>query len=133
MPTRLRKTRKMRGKRWHGYGSKKKHRGGGSRGGRGYGGSHKHKFSYIVKYEPEHYGKRGFVSLNKTENKVINLDDLEKIFRKTGKKEFDLAEMGYDKLLSRGKISQPLIVKAKKYSQAAKEKIEAAGGKMVEE
>ncbi|MEM7819824.1 MAG: uL15 family ribosomal protein [Candidatus Aenigmatarchaeota archaeon] len=121
------KVRKMRGSHTHGYGSKKKHRGGGSRGGRGYGGSHKHKYSYIVKYEPWHYGYKGFHSLKK-KLRTINIGDLEKI---SDNNEIDLTKLGYDKLLSRGKISRPLIIKIKKFSKKAKEKIEKVGGKII--
>ncbi|MBI5072716.1 50S ribosomal protein L15, partial [Candidatus Woesearchaeota archaeon] len=53
------KITRQRGKRWHGYGSKKKHRGKGSHGGKGFAGFHKHKWSYTVKYAPNHYGSKG--------------------------------------------------------------------------
>lgn len=120
----------MRGQRWHGYGSKKKHRGGGSKGGKGYGGSHKHKWSYITKYEPEHYGYKGFHSLKK-KDAAINLDEVQKIAEKENIKEIDLTKMGYTKILSRGEIKEPLTIKIKKSSAAAKEKVEAAGGKLI--
>lgn len=141
MAIRNRKVRKMRGKRWHGYGGKKKHRGGGSRGGRGYGGSHKHKYSYITRYEPFHYGYKGFYSMKKKE-KAINLDDLQKIAEKDKNRVngrashviqvIDLNELGYTKLLSRGEIKEALSVRVKKCSAAAKEKLEKAGGKILE-
>lgn len=127
------KVRKMRGSKTHGYGSKKKHRGKGSKGGKGYAGSHKHKFSYIVKYEPEHFGYKGFVSLKKKKRKekIINLDDVEKLAKDLKKNEIDLNEFGYTKLLARGDVSLPLIIKVKKFSSAAKEKLEKAGGKII--
>jgi large subunit ribosomal protein L15 len=130
MSTGKRKTRKMRGQKWHGYGSKKKHRGGGSKGGKGYGGSHKHKYSYITRYEPDHYGYKGFYSMKK-KDVAINLDDVQKIAEKSKKKEIDLAKMGFTKLLSRGEIKEALTIKIKKSSSAAKEKIEAAGGTLI--
>jgi large subunit ribosomal protein L15 len=123
------KVRKQRGSHTHGYGSKKKHRGGGSRGGRGYGGSHKHKYSRIVAYERNHFGYKGFHSLKK-KGKTINLDELDKMIG--NKNEIDLSKLGYNKLLSRGNISKSIIVKIKKFSKKAKEKIEKAGGKIVE-
>ncbi len=124
-----RKVQKMRGKRTHGYGSKKKHRGGGSHGGRGYGGSHKHKYSLITTKEPNHFGYKGFHSLKK-KLRIINLDQLEKIAE--GKKEINLTELGYDKLLGRGSISTPLKIKVKFCSSSAKEKLEQAGGKIIQ-
>ncbi len=117
---------RMRGSKTHGYGAKKKHRGKGSRGGRGYAGSHKHKYSYITAKEPEHFGYKGFVS-KKKKSRIINIRDLEKM-----EGDVDLNKMGFTKLLSEGKVSKPLIVKVRKYSKKAKEKIEKAGGKIVE-
>ena len=107
------KTQKMRGSKTHGYGSKKKHRGKGSRGGKGYAGSHKHKYSYIVKYEPNHFGSKGFHSLKKR-GKFINIKDLERLAKGS---EIDLTAIGIDKLLSAGEIKRPLAIKVKKYSK----------------
>src|SRR3989338_3046822 len=50
------KTRKWRGRTSHGWGMKKKHRGGGSQGGRGLGGSHKHKFSFVTSKDLGRFG-----------------------------------------------------------------------------
>ena len=124
------KTQKMRGSKTHGYGAKKKHRGKGSRGGKGYAGSHKHKYSYITTYEPEHFGYKGFHSLKK-KDVIINISDIEKLAK--GKKELDLNEMGFTKLLSDGKISKALTIKIRKFSKKAKEKIEKEGGKIISE
>ena len=121
------KAQKMRGSKTYGYGSKKKHRGKGSRGGRGFAGSHKHNYSHIVKYKPNHFGYKGFYSLKK-KPKTINIKDLKKIAKGS---EIDLTAMGIDKLLSTGEIEKPLTVKVIKFSKQAKEKIEKAGGKIV--
>ncbi|MFH0832662.1 MAG: uL15m family ribosomal protein [Candidatus Aenigmatarchaeota archaeon] len=118
------KNERMRGSKTHGYGSKKKHRGKGSKGGKGYGGSTQQKRSYILRYEPNHFGHKGFNSLRK-KNNIINVGDLEKLGN-----EIDLITMGYDKLLSKGDISKPIIVRVKKFSKMAKEKIEKAGGRV---
>jgi len=123
----VKKVRKMRGQRTHGWGSKKKHRGGGSRGGRGFAGGHKHKYIKILKYYPDHFGKRGFVSVKK-KDKIININEMLKI---ANGDEINLTEMGYDKLLSKGKIDKPITVIVKKCSKKAKEKIEKAGGKII--
>lgn len=125
------KFRKFRGKRSYGYGSHKKHRGGGSRGGRGKAGLHKHKWSYIVKYEPDYFGKHGFkrpVAVAK-KVKTINLRRLESLA--AGKKKIVLAELGYNKVLGSGKIKAGLEVVAEAFSKKAIEKIKAAGGKVV--
>jgi len=127
MPTKLRKTRKMRGHTTHGYGSKKKHRGRGSKGGSHYAGSHKHHYVKIMKFEPEHFGKHGFASLKK-KGKTVNVGELEKL---TSESEIDLAKLGYAKLLGKGRVGKPLTVKVANFSRHAKEKIEKAGGKIV--
>jgi large subunit ribosomal protein L15 len=136
MVVRIKKKRR-RGERTY-HGSHKKWRGGGSRGGRGKAGLHKHKWSYTVKYEPEHFGKKGFkrpLAVRK-EIKTINLEELEKISEKMVEKEgekfkINVVKLGYEKVLGKGKITKPLIVEAKFFSKKAVEKLEKAGGKAV--
>ena len=125
------KTKKMRGKKTFGYGSKKKHRGAGSRGGRGLAGSFKHKKLKILKENPEHFGKRGFKRRVKKSLKVINLRDIEKIAEKTGKKKINISELGYDKVLGKGQLTEPLEIEAHFFSEKAKLKIEKNGGKVI--
>jgi large subunit ribosomal protein L15 len=131
---RRKKVRRMRGSQTHGWGAKKKHRGAGSRGGRGQAGMFKHKKSWMLKYEPDHFGKRGFKTPLKIrkEIKAITLKDIDILAKKLNKNEIDLNELGYDKVLSTGKVTQALIIKAKKFVDKAKEKVEEAGGKAIE-
>jgi large subunit ribosomal protein L15 len=122
----------MRGSWTHGYGEKKRHRGKGTHGGRGRGGMHKHKWSFTVKYAPEHFGYRGFrPPMTSAPENVINLDDAEKLAQKLGKKELNLAELGYTKLLARGDLASPLHITIAKASVRAKQAVEEAGGKLV--
>ncbi|MDI6720918.1 MAG: uL15 family ribosomal protein [Candidatus Aenigmarchaeota archaeon] len=123
------KITRQRGSTSHGWGSKKKHRGGGSRGGRGMAGRHKHKYSYVVTKEPDYFGFRGFTS-RKKKGKAINIDDMQKLSDETT---IDLKSLGYEKLLSRGRVERAVTVKAAKFSAKAKEKIEAAGGQIISE
>ena len=44
----------------------------------------------------------------------------------------DLDSMGIDKLLGRGSIGVPLNIKVSEYSSRALEKLEAAGGQIIE-
>jgi len=126
---REKKVRKKRGHRTYGYGTHK--RGGGSRGGRGQAGMHKHKWSYTVKYDPEHFGKHGFSrTFAGRKVKAINLKELDAIAKKSGKSEVDLTEMGYGKLLGTGRITKAVTVKVGSFSKGAAKKIEAAGGKI---
>jgi len=125
---------KQRGSKTHGYGSKKKHRGAGSRGGRGMAGVIKHKKFWVMKNKPGHIGKRGFKTLQQRKvaaprAMAINLRDIEKLAK--DKKELDLSKIGYDKVLSTGNLSKPLTIKAYAFSEAAKQKIEKAGGKAI--
>lgn len=126
---RRKKHRRFRGRRTY-HGSHKKWRGGGSRGGRGKAGLHKHKWSYTVKYEPEHFGKKGFRSLRK-KGRGINLCELERMAKKSGENVIDVVKLGYEKVLGFGKITVPVKVMAKKFTRKAREKIENAGGEVV--
>jgi large subunit ribosomal protein L15 len=128
------KSRRMRGSHTHGWGAKKKHRGAGSQGGRGQAGMLKHKKSWMLKYDPHHFGKIGFKVPLEVKSKVnaITLKDLDILARKLNKTEIDVSEFGYDKVLSNGKLTQTLTIKAKKFVEKAKQKIEQAGGKAIE-
>lgn len=127
-----RKTSKYRGSRTHGCGSHKKRRGAGSRGGRGMTGAKAHRFVKFLKEKPGHIGKYGFKSKIRKKLKTINLCELQRLADKSGKKEIKLREHGYDKVLGKGNISKPLTVHADVFSAKAREKLEAAGGKIVE-
>jgi len=136
------KLKKRRG-RGTGFGSHKKHRGGGSRGGRGLAGLHKHKRMTTIKYMPDHFGKKGFKKPVKTmkELKTINLKDLDsrveqllkekKITKGKEGIKINLTELGYDKLLGTGQVKHKLIVEAKYFSKNAKKKLENLKGKAV--
>jgi len=127
------KIRKRRG-RGSGYGSHKKHRGSGSRGGVGKAGRKKFKKSWVVKHEPRYFGKRGFkVPVNaKKQIRSINLRDIDLLANSLNKTEINLSELGFDKVLSTGNLTQPLTIKAKKFVEKAKQKIEQSGGKAIE-
>jgi large subunit ribosomal protein L15 len=138
MPHKLRKIRKMRGSRTQGYGRVGQHRKTGSKGMRKVG-RHKHLWSYVIRYEPEYFGKKGFVSprsIGKRDN-VINVRKLDEIAEKVSKRKendkmfIDLESLGYTKLLGAGKITRPLIVKVAFCSKSAAEKIKEAGGQIL--
>ena len=119
-----RKQRYLRGKKT-GFGSKKKHRGGGSRGGRGLAGLHKFKWSWTVTQEPDHFKKPSMKPKPKT-TEPINLWQINDLALKNNLKEVDLK--GY-KVLSSGELTLPLVIKAEAFSKGAAEKIQGAGGK----
>ena len=128
----------MRGSRTQGYGRVGQHRKTGSKGMRKVG-RHKHLWSYVIRYEPEYFGKKGFVSprsIGKKDN-VINVRKLDEIAEKVSKRKendkmfIDLESLGYTKLLGAGKITRPLIVKVAFCSKSAAEKIKEAGGQIL--
>ena len=146
MPHKDRKVRKQRGSRTHGYGQIGQHRsGGGGRGGHGKAGYDKHKWTYVLKYDPTYWKKKGFVStrtlgkkvsiinVGKLDDLVDKLDSEKKLERKEKKIFLDLESLGYDKLLGTGEISKPLLVKVASYSEAASRKLEEAGGEILKE
>jgi large subunit ribosomal protein L15 len=140
VPHKLRKTRKRRGSRTHGWGRVGQHRRTGSKGRRNPG-RHKGLWSYIIKYEPDYYGKDGFTSSKSLRRKsnVINVGTLEGMAEKLavekeeGRSFIDLESLGYTKLLGTGKISKALLVKVPTFSKSAAEKIKGAGGQILEE
>jgi large subunit ribosomal protein L15 len=143
------KVRMLRGyKRCHGSG--KRNRGAGNRGGRGRSGQGKraghNKIEFITREGANFLGKHGFTSVKQKKNmhpNAINTDQLDKeinslIVQKIAVKtphgiELDLSKAGYQKLLGNGLVKNKLIVHVQKFSESAKQKIEAAGGKIVSE
>ncbi|MEM2937425.1 MAG: uL15 family ribosomal protein [Candidatus Bathyarchaeia archaeon] len=140
MPHKLRKIRKKRGSRTQGYGRVGQHRKSGSKGMRK-AGRHKHGWSYVVTYEPEYFGKKGFTSPKslRQEVKIINVGELDEMAEKLKGKEkegkifIDLESLGYTKLLGAGKVTKPLVIKVASCSKSAVEKIKRAGGEILAE
>jgi large subunit ribosomal protein L15 len=110
-----------------GWGQIAQHRRTGQKGGSGMAGLHKHKWSYMVKYAPDHFGSDKWhpPDPNNTD-RWINVFQLESLAPPTG--ELDLVALGYDKLLGQGSVSKALKVKVTRASGSAIEKIKAAGG-----
>lgn len=134
------KVTKQRGRTRHGWGGKKKHRGAGSRGGRGMAGSGKRadqrKSKILKEIGNDYYGKKGFFS-RKKKGLVLNIKDLENNIDKLTKKEgdyyiFDMNKKGYSKLLSVGTIKNKFKIIGI-CSGKTKEKIENAGGEVINE
>ncbi|MFP3162681.1 MAG: uL15 family ribosomal protein [Acidianus hospitalis] len=133
------KSRKMRGYRTMGWGSKGQHRNRGARGGRQVG-MHKHKWSWLVKYGKDWYGKHGFVNPTSVKISAISLRDLQtsiengsiKIDEKDGKKIVDLTKYGFDKLLGSGNLNIiGLSIIVRHATEKAKQKLEKIGGQVI--
>ncbi|MGV8152081.1 MAG: uL15m family ribosomal protein [Candidatus Nanoarchaeia archaeon] len=144
MVVKTHKKRKSKGQRgWttHGHGARKKWQSSGHKGGKGMSGTGKradHKKSLVIKlYGNKYFGKQGITSKSteKDRSKVMNLrdiqDNFESLMKKYGKdKELCLSEY---KILGEGEIKEKAVIRAKAFSESAKQKIEAAGGKAIEE
>jgi len=138
------KSKRYRGSQTHGGGSKKKRRGAGNRGGRGMAGSGKRadqkKPTILKLYGNSYFGKVGFTSKNRKKISPINIRTIEnKLYSwlKNGvlKRENDLIkinlnEMGYNKLLSKGKPKNKFDIEVEYASRNAVEKIQKSGGKI---
>ncbi len=140
MATAKRKVRRLRGSRFHGWGQVGQHRKSGRRGGRGRAGLHKHKWTWTVKYDKDHFGKNVFTPPNRVEvGSWINVGSLNEIYQKYESHSsdqgdlpvLDLTKLGYEKLLGGGSASRPLKILVKQFTTTAKEKVEKAGGQLV--
>ena len=85
--------------------------------------------------------KRGFTNIFRTEYTVLNLDRIAKLQAESGENEWTLESLaarglvdkrnGLVKVLGTGELTVAMTVHAHKFSKAAQEKIEKAGGKAV--
>lgn len=139
------KSRKYRGSRTHGWGRVGQHRSSGSSGGRGRTGLHKHKWSWVMKYAEDtngypFYGKHGFEQPKAivAARLAVNVGELDAMLEELvakglvqvieGKYVIDLPKLGFNKLLGRGKVTKPMVIRAVRVSRKAEEKVRAAGG-----
>jgi len=122
------KASRARGNKTHGWGHKKKHRGKGSRGGKGNAGSGKRGDSKKPSFwkNTKYAGSHGFSSKRKQQI-MITVKELDKKFE-AGK--INLTEKGYDKLVGTGKTNKKFEITISKATPKAEEKIKKAGGKI---
>ncbi len=142
MPHKLRKTRKKRATRTVGWGRVSQHRKSGQRGERK-SGRHKHLWSYVLRYDPDYFSKKGFYSPMRKKMNAFNVGELEDLATKLGAHEaleekdgmpfLDLTKLGYNKLLGMGSVTKPFSIKISSHSQSAAKKVEEAGGKLITE
>lgn len=138
------KNSRQRGSHTHGWGSKKKHRGAGNRGGRGMAGTGKRsdaKKPSIWK-DTKYFGRFGFIMHGqKPKINPINLSYFEKnaeklLADKKITKEGDIyvidsEKLGYNKVLGCAKLTKKFKISSPYFSKGAIEKIEKAGGKSI--
>lgn len=141
MGTRHRKSRKRRGSRTCGWGQIGQHRKSGSRGGHGHAGMHKHKWTWVLKYDPDYFGKHGFYRPNRREVKSMNLIQLstlvENLERRGELKILDgmpvvnLSALGFGKLVGGGKLDRGLVIIVDSWTERAEKAVREAGGRLL--
>ena len=127
----------------HGYGSKKKHRGSGDKGGKGNAGSGKKADQKKPSYWAikDYYGRHGFnTHVARERINAINLEDLQlrmSRFVASGKAkksgdgyEVNLNDLGYNKLLASGNVGYKLQVTVDYASENALNKVKEKGGQV---
>ncbi|HLD33119.1 MAG TPA: uL15m family ribosomal protein [Candidatus Nanoarchaeia archaeon] len=135
---RRKKVTKHRGATTHGWGSKKKHRGAGNRGGRGFTGRGKHSDHRKMEYTVP-LGKHGFKMHGAHKDlRAINIEDIQKnmpryVHEGKAQKKGDIYivdsnAIGYQKILGTGQLKLKLHITAQEFSQKAEDKIKKAGG-----
>jgi len=135
------KNSRQRGHTTHGYGSMKKHRGAGNRGGRGKAGSGKRADSKKPStwHKKKYFGKHGFkkknikivvegINLKTIDDNLQNWISKKLVTQQEGTYTINLEKLGYNKLLSTGKITHKLKIHTPSASKKAIEKVQEAGG-----
>ena len=134
----------MRGEVQMGYGRIGKHRK--HPGGRGLAGGQHHHRIMMDKYHPGYFGKVGMRVFHLKKNihyrPIINLDKIltlvpkdvvekAKTSNSDEKLTIDVTKYGYYKVLGKGILPFPIIVKAKFFSKEAEKRLKEAGGAAV--
>ena len=129
------RTKKLRGGHY-GRGMKAG-RGKGKKGGNGMAGLGKHRWIWMVKYDPLHYGGKGFTSHHYAKPPVaISLSELETLYPSLQKKGYvesggvpviNLKNAGIDKLLGSGELNLKVKVIVSKATEKALSKLSASG------
>lgn len=136
------KSSRQRGAHTAGWGTKKHHRGSGSRGGFGKAGSGKRAATKLTAHWEEVWqGKHGFVNQRRKEAGTINISELEQSFPKLVENKkakieadvyvIDLGALGIDKLLGSGKLGIKVKVTVNSASKNAIEAVKEAGGEVI--
>lgn len=138
---RRKKDVKFRGSHTHGWGSKKKHRGSGNRGGKGNAGTGKRADQNKPSiWHEQYFGKHGFTHRGAVHHKPVNVEylneNIEKLVKSNVAKQQDgafvvnIAELGFDKLLGKGRVTKKLLITANFASSRAVEAVKEAGGEV---
>lgn len=95
-------------------------------------GSTKHRWTWIVKYAPDHFKGKGMPKIPRKRMKEINVWEINKLILDGGLEKGPdgryLANLPEFKVLGTGKLDFPVVVRAGAFSKGAVEKIKGAGG-----
>lgn len=131
---RRKKNVKQRGTTWHGWGrGAAHHKGAGNRGGRGMAGTGKKAGTRQPSvWNPRRYGKVGFTMKGpKKKINAVNLEVIGKMVEKGKiKNDINLKDLGFNKLLGKGKGIK-LKITVDEASSKAVEKVKTAGGEVI--
>jgi len=104
-------------------------------------GSKKHKQTWILKYYPNYFGKKGFRRPNQSKAEVISLRGLSQLAEKlkqAGEATYtedrllvDLTKLGYTRLIGSGRVDSKLFVVSEAWTKGSEQKIAEAGGTIV--
>jgi large subunit ribosomal protein L15 len=102
---------------------------------------HKHKWTWVLRYDPDYFGKHGFYRPNKRVVRSMNLIQLstlmESLERRGGLKlregmpVVNLSTLGVGKLVGRGKLDKGLVVVVDSWTERAEKAVREAGGKLL--
>ena len=138
---RRKKDVKFRGSHTHGWGSKKKHRGSGNRGGKGNAGTGKRADQNKPSiWHEQYFGKHGFTHRGAIHHNPVNVEylneNIEKLVKSNIAKQqngafvVNIADLGFDKLLGKGRVTKKLVITAGCASSRAVEAVKKAGGEV---
>jgi len=106
-------------------------------------GTSNHKWCGISKFMPDYFLSIGFkrprcivkqvntLNLGVLDEEIKNLCEMGIANEENGRFSINLTELGYNKLLGSGKVTNSIAVTIDSYSKSAKQKIEDAGGEIV--
>jgi len=134
------KRSKYRGSRTCGGGTHKNRRGAGNRGGRGRAGINAHRFvKFYLEMGGPVFGKHGFYHSPINPVRVLDIGSIDQIIavliasgiaRQEGDTVvLDAAAIGVEKVLGGGRVTKKMTISAQSFSEQAKTKIEAMGGR----
>jgi large subunit ribosomal protein L15 len=102
---------------------------------------HKHKWTWVLKYGPDYFGKHGFYRPNRREVKSMNLIQLstlvENLERRGELKILDgmpvinLSALGVGKLVGGGKLDRGLVIIVNSWTERAEKAVREAGGRLL--